>query len=84
MPATGGAGASPPTYVFEDRRGVLLDHVLRADLMLTARGKRKIGIYGSTNVSPISRRAMRSGVSRSAAWKRSIGSRKPSALKRKV
>ena len=48
------------------------------------RGKRKIGIYGSTNVSPISRRAMRSGVSRSAAWKRSIGSRKPSALKRKV
>ena len=25
----------PPTYVFEDLRGVLLDHVLRADLMLT-------------------------------------------------
>ena len=25
----------PPTYVFEDPRGVLLDHVLRADLMLT-------------------------------------------------
>ena len=48
------------------------------------RGKRKIGIYGSTNVSPISRRAMRSGVSRSTACKRSIGSRKPSALKRKV
>ena len=33
--ATGGAGALPPTYVFEDLRGVLLDHVLRADLMLT-------------------------------------------------
>jgi hypothetical protein len=48
------------------------------------RGKRRIGIYGSTNVSPISRRAMRSGVSRSAAWKRSIGSRKSSELKRKV
>lgn len=48
------------------------------------RGKRKIGIYGSTNVSPISRRAMPSGVSRSAAWKRSIGSRKPSELRRKV
>jgi hypothetical protein len=30
------------------------------------RGERKIGIYGSTNVSPISRRAMRSGVSCSA------------------
>ena len=28
-------GALPPTYVFEDLRGVLLDHVLRADLMLT-------------------------------------------------
>jgi ABC-2 type transport system permease protein len=25
----------PPTYVFEGLRGVLLDHVLRADLMLT-------------------------------------------------
>jgi ABC-2 type transport system permease protein len=25
----------PPTYVFEDLRGVLLDYVLRADLMLT-------------------------------------------------
>ena len=25
----------PPTYVFEDLRGVLLDHVLRADLILT-------------------------------------------------
>ena len=152
MPPTGGAGALPPTYVFEDLRGVLLDHVLRADLMLTGlainsllfaatavgfarllasarragsyvyaaeqfraterrhsaaalldplsqvgasgqrlhpasqrtRRERKIGIYGSTKVSPISRRAMRSGVSRSAAWKRSIGSRKPSALKRKV
>jgi hypothetical protein len=35
MPPTGGAGALPPTYVFEDLRGVLLDHVLRADLMLT-------------------------------------------------
>jgi ABC-2 type transport system permease protein len=35
MPPTGGAGALPPTYVFEDPRGVLLDHVLRADLMLT-------------------------------------------------
>ena len=34
MPPTGGAGALPPTYVFEDLRGVLLDHVLRADLML--------------------------------------------------
>jgi ABC-2 type transport system permease protein len=34
-PPTGGAGALPPTYVFEDLRGVLLDHVLRADLMLT-------------------------------------------------
>ena len=33
--ATGGAGALPPTYVFEDLRGVLLDHVQRADLMLT-------------------------------------------------
>jgi hypothetical protein len=30
-----GAGALPPTFVFEDLRGVLLDHVLRADLMLT-------------------------------------------------
>ena len=28
-------GALPPTYVFEGLRGVLLDHVLRADLMLT-------------------------------------------------
>ena len=143
MPPTGGAGALPPTYVFEDLRGVLLDHVLRADLMLTGlainsllfaatavgfarllasppfyptlterrhsaaalldplsqvgasgqrlhpasqrtRGERKIGIYGSTKVSPISRRAMRSGVSCSAAWKRSIGSRKPSELRRKV
>jgi ABC-2 type transport system permease protein len=27
--------ALPPTYVFEGLRGVLLDHVLRADLMLT-------------------------------------------------
>jgi ABC-2 type transport system permease protein len=35
MPPTGGAGALPPTYVFEDLRGGLLDHVLRADLMLT-------------------------------------------------
>jgi hypothetical protein len=35
MPPTGGAGALPPTYVFEDLRGVLLDHVLRADLILT-------------------------------------------------
>jgi ABC-2 type transport system permease protein len=35
MPPTGGAGALPPTYVFEDLRGVLLDHVLREDLMLT-------------------------------------------------
>ena len=35
MPPTGGAGALPPTYVFEDLCGVLLDHVLRADLMLT-------------------------------------------------
>ena len=35
MPPTGGAGALPPSYVFEDLRGVLLDHVLRADLMLT-------------------------------------------------
>ena len=35
MPPTGGAGALPPTHVFEDLRGVLLDHVLRADLMLT-------------------------------------------------
>jgi hypothetical protein len=34
MPPTGGAGALPPTYAFEDLRGVLLDHVLRADLML--------------------------------------------------
>ena len=25
----------PQTYVFEDLRGVLLDHVLRADLILT-------------------------------------------------
>ena len=25
----------PPTYVFEDLHGVLLDHVLRADLILT-------------------------------------------------
>ena len=25
----------PPTYVFEGLRGVLIDHVLRADLMLT-------------------------------------------------
>jgi ABC-2 type transport system permease protein len=25
----------PPTCVYEDLRGVLLDHVLRADLMLT-------------------------------------------------
>jgi ABC-2 type transport system permease protein len=25
----------PPTYVFEGLRGVLLDHVLRADLMIT-------------------------------------------------
>ena len=33
--ATGGAGALPRTSVFEDLRGVLLDHVLRADLMLT-------------------------------------------------
>jgi hypothetical protein len=48
------------------------------------RGERKIDISGSTNVSPISRRAIRSGVCRSAGWKRSIGSRKPSALKRKV
>jgi hypothetical protein len=35
MSPTGGAGALPPTYVFEDLCGVLLDHVLRADLMLT-------------------------------------------------
>ena len=35
MPPTGGAGALPPTYVFEDLRGMLLDQVLRADLMLT-------------------------------------------------
>jgi hypothetical protein len=35
MPATGGAAALPPTYVFGDLRGVLLDHVLRTDLMLT-------------------------------------------------
>jgi hypothetical protein len=35
MPPTGGAAALPPTYVFEDLCGVLLDHVLRADLMLT-------------------------------------------------
>jgi ABC-2 type transport system permease protein len=35
MPPTGGARALPPTYVFEDLCGVLLDHVLRADLMLT-------------------------------------------------
>src|ERR1700694_6030131 len=35
MPPAGGGGALPPTYVFEDLRGVLLDHVLRADLMLT-------------------------------------------------
>ena len=34
-PSIGGAGALPPTYVFEDLRGVLLDHVLRADLILT-------------------------------------------------
>jgi ABC-2 type transport system permease protein len=27
--------ALPPTYVFEGLRDVLLDHVLRADLMLT-------------------------------------------------
>ena len=151
----------PPTYVFEDLRGVLLDHVLRADLMLTGlandlllfagatfifarllaasrrvangriefpvltggyllsgntgiRALRKInrllrqnktasrtpllvsmtrrlngqqgtiGIYGSTNVSPISRRAMRAGVSRSATWKRLIGSPKSSKLRRKV
>jgi hypothetical protein len=26
MPPTGGAGALPPAYVFEDLRGVLLDH----------------------------------------------------------
>jgi len=39
---------------------------------------------GRAKVSPISRRAMRSGVSCSAAWKRSIGSRKPSELRRKV
>jgi hypothetical protein len=44
----------------------------------------KIGIYGSTKVSPMSRTAMRSGVSRSAAWKRTIGSRKSSELRRNV
>ena len=39
---------------------------------------------GSTNVSPISRSAMRSGVLLSAASKRSIGSRKGSKLRRNV
>src|ERR1700730_17820245 len=32
-------GALPPTYVFEDLPGVLLDHVRRADLMLTGLAK---------------------------------------------
>ncbi len=39
---------------------------------------------GKVNVSPISRSAMRSGASRKAAVKRSIGSRNGSRLSRKV
>src|SRR5205807_8768837 len=48
------------------------------------RGKRKIDNHGSSNVSPISRRAMRSGSCCSAATKRSIGSRNGSKLSRNV
>jgi len=51
---------------------------------LTARGSHRRGYRGSTNVSPISRSAMRSGVLLSAASKRSIGSRKGSKLSRNV
>src|SRR3954451_24411696 len=48
------------------------------------RGVRQARYKGSANVSPISRSAMRSGVLLSAAWKRSIGSRKGSKLSRNV
>jgi hypothetical protein len=39
----------PPTYVFEDLRGVLLDHVLRADLMTRRSSTRATprGLFGS-------------------------------------
>jgi hypothetical protein len=56
-----------------DRGGLLVGNAVHPASQLTP-GERKIGIFGRTNVSPISRRAMRSGVSCSAAWKRSIGS----------
>jgi hypothetical protein len=55
MPPTGGAGALPPTYVFEDLRGVLLDHVLRADLMLT--GSRSIRFFSRQPPSAARQRA---------------------------
>src|SRR6476660_6067458 len=56
------------------------------ELLPTLRGRvsHRRGYRGSTNVSPISRSAMRSGVLLSAASKRSIGSRKGSRLRRKV
>jgi ABC-2 type transport system permease protein len=37
----------PPTYVFEGLRGMLLDHVLRADLMLTGLADRFVAFRGS-------------------------------------
>ena len=40
--------------------------------------------HGITKVSPISRSAMRSGVLRRTAWKRSMGSRNGSKLSRNV
>ena len=37
----------PPTYVFEGLRGVLIDHVLRTDLMLTGTRDRFASFHGS-------------------------------------
>jgi hypothetical protein len=64
MPPTGGAGALPPTYVFEDLRGVLLDHVLRADLMLKGLAINSL-LFAATAISlPRSpRRRKRSAIS---------------------
>src|SRR5438094_5083258 len=47
-------------------------------------GEQGDGYNGNTNISPISRSAMRSGVLTSAASKRSIGSRNGSKLSRNV
>ena len=62
-----------------------LSYVGAAEAKITsgAAGHKRLYI-GSTNVWPISHRAIRSGAPRSAALKRSIGSRNGSKLSRNV